>query len=147
MVGRQGVNELRNEVMKESGGWKTSCVFLPDSKSKGFGEHVPDPASGKGCYCLTLYGKPEPWGCHWYQIWMENTLRAVKKHCELVVITKKDDGLGNSQKGEVKFLEKLACQFARLPIWAFAKSLAGHIYLSVRLISEVGVLNALTLHY
>lgn len=116
--------------MNESGGWKTSCVFLPDPNSEGFGEHVSDPASRKGCYCLTLYGEPQPFGCRWYEIWMENTLRAVENKAQLVVITKKDGGLGNSQKGEVRFLQKLKCGFAELSIRAFANSVAGHIYLS-----------------
>ena len=112
----------------------TTCVFLPDKDAPGFGVHVPDPqrdARGheKGvpkdaCHCYHLYGKehwPAEWGCKWYDMWMRKTRTASEKGCELCVVTKGDGGLGNSQKGEVRFLEKeLGQSFKTLSLVEFA---------------------------
>ena len=79
------------------------------------------------CFCFDLYGKQMEFGCKWYQAWMENTFRAKRTGKELIVVTKADGTLGNSQKGEVRFLEKRGFKFTFRNISDFAKS---HSYLS-----------------
>ena len=85
-----------NELTKGAGSLKTSCVFLPDENSPGYGVHVPNDSQEwydlfrgiKRCYCHQLYGQEQKWGCRWFQMWAENTRRAQEAKCSLVVITK-----------------------------------------------------------
>ena len=125
----------------------TTCVFLPDKDAPGFGDHVLDPkrdarghAGGvpkEACHCYHLYGKAEPWGCKWYDMWMRKTRMAAEKDCDLYVVMKGDGGLGNSQQGEVRFLEKeLGKPFEKLSLLKFANMAARDAY-------ERGQLNVL----
>ena len=65
-----------NKLTQGAGGWKTSCVFLPDEKAPGYGVHVKDDSPhwshviccASPCFCHALYGRPERWGCRWYQM-------------------------------------------------------------------------------
>lgn len=101
----------------------TSCVFLPDETAPGYGKHVPhDQDPGLGCNCVHLYGEEKPWGCYWYTMWQKQTLRAAAK-CNLLVVTKMDGSLGNSQQGEVRFLEAEKKPYKRLTIKEFAELL------------------------
>eukprot|EP00438_Fugacium_kawagutii_P003612 Skav205173 [mRNA] locus=scaffold1525:70265:76853:- [translate_table: standard] len=116
---------------------RTSCVFLPDETSPGYGEH------GHGsdpCVCHDLYGKKEDWGCRWFYLWKAKTLEAATARTgtrtsitngireetveetgpELIVVTKKDGGLGNSQKGEIRFLQENNIPFTPINIGEFA---------------------------
>lgn len=99
-----------------------ACVFL---NGKNFGEHAKNPEDGKRCYCHTLYGKEEAWGCQWFELWAANIEEAVEDGQRLVVVChsgQKDKdavewkdlsskrgalpGLGTSQKCEVAWLKK-----------------------------------------
>ena len=65
-----------NKLIQGAGGWKTSCVFLPDEDAPGYGVHVKNDFPQcchaiwgvTPCFCHMLYGQPEPWGCRWYQM-------------------------------------------------------------------------------
>jgi hypothetical protein len=46
-------------------GLSTACVFLTAAEQ---GRHATDPETGK-CWCFALYGKPQPWGCEWFERW------------------------------------------------------------------------------
>ncbi|CAE7646868.1 klhl3, partial [Symbiodinium pilosum] len=76
----------------------------------------------KRCYCHQLYGKEQKWGCRWFQMWAENTRRAQEAKCSLVVITKEDKSLGNSQKGEVAFLENSGYKYEAVTVRDFVDS-------------------------
>ena len=56
--------------------FRTSCVFLPDEKSQGWGEHGEKGDISSPCLCHRLYGQKEPWGCKWFYIWKKKTLEA-----------------------------------------------------------------------
>ena len=47
---------------------------------------------------------------------MENTIRAKRTGKDLIVVTKADGTLGNSQKDEVRFLEKQGFKFTFMNI-------------------------------
>lgn len=118
-----------NKLIQGAGGWKTSCVFLPDEDAPGYGVHVKNDSPQcchaiwgvTPCFCHMLYGQPEPWGCRWYQMWVENTRRAAEMDAELVVVTKADGSLGRSQKGEVEFLETSGYEYRRRSVREFAE--------------------------
>ena len=75
----------------------SSCIFLPDEKTPGYGLH--DIQRGKHCSCHFLYnGEIAKWGCHWFSQWKEQTLRAHGRRCKLVVVTKKDGSLGRCKQ-------------------------------------------------
>ena len=57
---------------------------------------------------------------------MENTFRAKRTGKDLIVVTKADGSLGNSQKGEVRFLEKHRFNFTKMNINDFAKVCCSH---------------------
>ena len=97
----------------------TSCVFLPDETAEGYGIHV-EKRFSRECFCCDLYGKPQPWGCKWYEVWMKNTRKAALNDCSLIVVTKQDGSLGNSQEGEVKYLRKRNYPFMSINISDFA---------------------------
>jgi len=44
----------------------TSCIFLPDKTSLGYGQHP----NGAACHCHHLYGEQTDWGCEWDVMWM-----------------------------------------------------------------------------
>ncbi|CAL1164485.1 unnamed protein product [Cladocopium goreaui] len=113
-----------NRLMEGAGGWKTSCVFLPDKKTPGYGVHATRYFAHrveKSCFCDMLYGETVEWGCRWFQMWMENTRRAEEMSCELVVVTKPDGSLGRSQSGEVEFLRKSGYIFEERSVREFAE--------------------------
>ena len=98
----------------------SSCIFLPDEKTPGYGLH--DIQRGKHCSCHFLYNKEiAKWGCRWFSQWKEQTLRAHGRRCKLVVVTKKDGSLGRSQAGEVQFLEAENILYESITIEQFAR--------------------------
>eukprot|EP00438_Fugacium_kawagutii_P008491 Skav210943 [mRNA] locus=scaffold713:206536:207702:+ [translate_table: standard] len=114
----------------------TSCIFLPTESSPGYGEH-PDRGFGRvgsynddffhrdGCHCDYLYPFPKyrtrpAFGCAWYEMWTKKTLEARDRGCHLVVVTKQDGTLGNSQEGEVRFLKNQGIVYERISISEFA---------------------------
>ena len=98
----------------------SSCIFLPDEETPGYGIH--DIQRGKRCSCHFLYnGERVKWGCHWFSQWKEQTLRAHGRRCKLVVVTKKDGSLGRSQAGEVQFLEAEKIPYESITIEQFAR--------------------------
>eukprot|EP00438_Fugacium_kawagutii_P001518 Skav222852 [mRNA] locus=scaffold850:399733:400958:- [translate_table: standard] len=101
----------------------TSCIFLPDQNAPGYGCH--DLQRGGPCNCHALYGKEEEWGCHWFTMWKNQTQTAALAGCNLIVVTKKDGSLGNSQKGEVKFLEARKLKYEEITIEKFARKILG----------------------
>eukprot|EP00438_Fugacium_kawagutii_P011436 Skav221330 [mRNA] locus=scaffold1234:3115:4311:+ [translate_table: standard] len=101
----------------------TSCVFLPDAKAPGYGEH--QKILGGDCYCMNLYGEQKEWGCMWFSTWREQTFRAHKNRCKLVVVTKKDGSLGESQEGEVRFLDQEPMPHEKITIERFAEMILG----------------------
>eukprot|EP00438_Fugacium_kawagutii_P000110 Skav218724 [mRNA] locus=scaffold1346:775602:783492:+ [translate_table: standard] len=114
----------------------TSCIFLPNEDSEGYGKHC-DRGFGKisscsndfsyrdGCHCDYLYPFPKyrakpDFGCAWYEMWTKKTVEAYDRGCHLIVVTKQDGTLGNSQEGEVRFLESQGMIFERISIAQFA---------------------------
>ena len=60
-----------NRLMQGAGGWKTSCVFLPDKSTPGYGAHATSYFNRKvenSCFCDMLYGETVDWGCRWFQM-------------------------------------------------------------------------------
>ena len=101
---------------------KTTCVFLPDENSEGYGLHVVDSESSCGhCHCHHLYGKAEPWGCKWFELWVRNTRQAADAGAIFHVVTKQDGTLGHSQEGEVRFLAKSGYRFYSYAIDAYVE--------------------------
>jgi tetratricopeptide (TPR) repeat protein len=49
------------------GGLSTACVFLT-TEAEGLGQHATNPETGK-CWCHDLYGKPQEFGCQWFEAW------------------------------------------------------------------------------
>eukprot|EP00438_Fugacium_kawagutii_P011679 Skav234580 [mRNA] locus=scaffold313:60718:61740:- [translate_table: standard] len=99
----------------------TSCIFLPDEKAPGYGQHDHDPNTDASCYCIGLYGKREKWACHWFSMWREQTFRAHAKGCNLLVVTKMDGSLGRSQEGEVRWLDEEKLLYKKVSIKDFAE--------------------------
>eukprot|EP00438_Fugacium_kawagutii_P011680 Skav234581 [mRNA] locus=scaffold313:73869:74852:- [translate_table: standard] len=97
----------------------TSCIFLPDEKAPGYGQH--DLKPDRSCYCMDLYGKQEEWACHWFTMWREQTFRAHSKGCNLLVVTKMNGSLGKSQEGEVRWLDDEKLPYKRISIKDFAE--------------------------
>eukprot|EP00435_Cladocopium_sp_Y103_P069819 s196_g34.t1 len=98
----------------------STCIFLPDEKTKGYGQH--DYPRGEHCNCHFLYdGKQKKWGCHWFSKWQVQTLIAKDTGCNLVVVTKKDGTLGKSQAGEVQFLKDRKIKYESITIEQFAR--------------------------
>eukprot|EP00438_Fugacium_kawagutii_P025404 Skav235440 [mRNA] locus=scaffold2206:25873:32970:- [translate_table: standard] len=100
----------------------TSCIFLPDDKAPGYGRHDLQ-RGGPKCHCHDLYGKQEEWGCNWFSMWKTQTQAAALGKCNLIVVTKKDGSLGNSQKGEVKFLKDRKLEYTEITIEKFARKI------------------------
>lgn len=98
----------------------TSCIFLPDKTSLGYGQHP----NGAACHCHHLYGEQKEWGCEWYVMWMAKTRAAAEAGCKLIVVTKMDGSLGFSQEGEVRFLRSSGYCFSTISIGLFASSIS-----------------------
>eukprot|EP00438_Fugacium_kawagutii_P032987 Skav223988 [mRNA] locus=scaffold6785:22270:23115:+ [translate_table: standard] len=99
----------------------TTCVFLPDATAAGYGDHVAIKRHPlRKCFCWELYGEVKQFGCKWYEIWMQNTHRAYFLGAKLVVVTKADGGLGNSQQAEVRFLEDCRYPYSIMSIGNFS---------------------------
>lgn len=99
----------------------TSCIFLPDPSCEGYGKHMEDAFETCKCWCYKLYGQSEDFGCKWYDLWMAKTRKAADAGCNLILVTKEGGGLGNSQKGEKKFLiDELRYPFKEIDINEFA---------------------------
>eukprot|EP00438_Fugacium_kawagutii_P011678 Skav234579 [mRNA] locus=scaffold313:25593:26636:- [translate_table: standard] len=112
--------EKLTEVSREANSpFATSCIFLPDEKAPGYGQH--DPKADGSCCCVDLYGKQERWACHWFTKWKEQTLRASSRGCNLLVVTKMDGSLGRSQQGEVTWLDEEDLPYKRVSIKDFAE--------------------------
>ena len=58
-------------------------------------------------------------GCAWFSLWQRKTLEAVKCGCNLLVVTKRDGTLGNSQQGEVRYLQQNAWPYSEMNILDF----------------------------
>ena len=114
----------------------TSCIWLPTKDSDGYGEHRKRDLSvtgsydddffhRNGCHCDYLYPFPKyrtrpDFGCAWYEIWTKKTREAHDGGCHLIVVTKQDGSLGDSQEGEVRFLQKQKMPFIEISISEFA---------------------------
>ena len=72
-----------NRLMQGAGGWKTSCVFLPNKSTPGYGVHATrysDHKVEKSCFCRMLYGDPVEWGCRWFQMLLGKQLCQYSLH-------------------------------------------------------------------
>lgn len=98
----------------------TTCIFLPNKDSPGYGYHHVIDEHTQACHCLDLYGHPEEWGCSWYHKWTLKTKKAAEMGCQLFVVTKSDGTLGWSQQGEVRFLDACGCRYETISIHKFA---------------------------
>lgn len=113
---------------KGNGSRKNVYIPIPILDSAADGDGISHCASLKPrkdiakCFCFHLYGQQMEFGCKWYQAWMENTVRAKRSGKDLIVVTKADGTLGNSQKGEVRFLEKQGFKFTFMNISDFAQA-------------------------
>ena len=90
---------------KEGKDLKTSCIFLPDKHSNGYGKHAIVGPAGTTCHCCDLYpgeGRKDH-GCVWYTLWKRKTRLAQEAGCILIVVTKPDGSLGKSQQAEVSW--------------------------------------------
>jgi len=104
-----------------------ACVFFPDEHSDWFGVHT------FPCKCVFLYKgvHPDfpkwdqgqaPWGCMWCEQWLTN-IKGVKGLGQVPLVVYKAgkcgnnvDGLGYSQRGEVKLLDDLGLVYACMDI-------------------------------
>ena len=76
-----------NRLMEGAGGWKTSCVFLPDKKTPGYGVHATRYFAHrieKSCFCDMLYGETVEWGCRWFQMLLASTMYFDSLHSLIV---------------------------------------------------------------
>ena len=113
----------------------TCCVFLPPGSGL-FGLHSAntlDEDKKEECWCVSLYGSQEEFGCRWFQVWKEHLEKAQEKGHKLIVVFKEDQrgdgadaawppkiacnetnrglpGLGVSQRGEVAFMRQLGLE-------------------------------------
>lgn len=115
-------NMVKNSRIQLSQQVATACVFYPDM-SDLYGIHA------HCCMCKELYGPNSlcyqtnqsydtwvkgkaPWGCLWFEQWKTNVhaVLGLNQQCVVVFFTNKagniHDGLGNSQKAEVQWLNK-----------------------------------------
>jgi len=111
-----------------------SCIFFPDKMGNGqphnlFGKHSIE------CKCMELYQRTVPWGCQWYQHWQTKTDEAYHLGKTLVVVFKqgkkdvKIDGLGQSQRGEVAWLDKNNIPYESLDISGISFDVSGRCLL------------------
>ncbi|CAE7021709.1 unnamed protein product [Symbiodinium natans] len=112
-------NYLTHQAQDSGNSILTTCIFLPDHHSEGYGHHVTTGAEGGVCHCSHLYGRRQVWGCAWYALWMEKTQKASTEKCNLIVVTKRDGSLGRSQQGEVNFLEVCGHVYCQMTIEDF----------------------------
>jgi len=108
----------------------TSCCFFPDDSSDYAGLHCKD------CKCRFMYegnhplystwpDRKAPWGCVWFEQWKTNTrIAAALDQIAVVVYTEGragDDkqGLGYSQRGEVRWLKEEGIKFVKWDIRDF----------------------------
>lgn len=113
-------NFLTKEAAKAESGLNTSCIFLPNSSAPGYGQHIRTGRDGQMCHCMHLYhGQKQYFGCAWFSLWQRKTLEAVKCGCNLLVVTKRDGTLGNSQQGEVRYLQQNAWPYSEMNILDF----------------------------
>lgn len=126
---------VRRETCKRL---STATVFLPNG-SKEYGQHT------HPCRCQKLYGRKAPWGCVWFQHWMENVKKAAALQQQLVVLFFKGEvgqgvanwgempladsderlgkGLGLSQRGELAYLLDKGLRVTYQDIAVFEKCL------------------------
>ena len=71
------------------------------------------------CFDLQASPRKQSFGCAWFSLWQRKTLEAVKCGCNLLVITKRDGTLGNSQQGEVRYLQQNAWPYSEMNILDF----------------------------
>lgn len=71
----------RNESRKRD--TNAACVFFHD-KHRFYGKHQMDEDTGK-CYCHSIYGSEQPWGCRWFDEWTKHVKLAVERNQTLVV--------------------------------------------------------------
>lgn len=65
----------------------SACVWLPENDPmKRFGRHSVDPKHPGKCYCHSLYGKKQTWGCVWFKQWVKNIRKAVSLGLTLLVV-------------------------------------------------------------
>lgn len=106
----------------ESMSASTACVFFPDGSNLN-GGHARDGSTSGCCHCADLYGEEKPWGCAWFQCWKQLVHEALEQGQQPVVVYFEGEeleqsgyveggqlnlnvsGLGNSQAGEVRYLE------------------------------------------
>ena len=100
-----GKYESAWDVLVESsrrGSMSAAVVFLPEGSTE-YGHHdlkYPDDED-EGCWCRTLYGERNPWGCRWWTHWIANIEEAVKQGAELeVYFFEKKKGQGKVQSFE-----------------------------------------------
>lgn len=109
----------------------SGCVFLPENDPlRRYGRHASNPETESQCFCHSLYGETQEWGCAWFDEWRSNVEDAVRLGHTLIVVflpgqhnlgvLKWEDltgqgqkqklwnevGLGGSQKGEVAWLRR-----------------------------------------
>ena len=55
-----------------------AVVFLPEG-TPSYGKHSPIPAEESitgECWCIPIYGERKPWGCRWWEKWINNIEKA-----------------------------------------------------------------------
>jgi hypothetical protein len=109
-----GIHKKHWDELIKKGGLSTCCVFFP-GRHAFFGIHVRDPASGSGkCYCEQLYGGERPWGCKWFERWVELLLEGLAQDQQPIVLKQSKNHplanhprrLGFSQEGEVAYAKR-----------------------------------------
>ena len=132
VYGRAWNKLVRGVVENSRPRFHTTCVFLPckGDMSKGWGVHPPQSLYDGGCYCHYLYGgfphekgSADDFGCLWFLMWVKNTQDALLKGCRLVFVTKTDGSLGNSQKGEKKWLDEKQVRYETITVDTFAEKM------------------------
>ena len=109
-----GIHKKHWDELIKKAGLSTCCVFFPEMHVF-FGKHVTDPESGRGvCYCEQLYGGVRPWGCKWFERWVQLLLEGLAQNQQPIVLkqsknhplAKHPRRLGFSQEGEVAFAKR-----------------------------------------
>lgn len=121
---------------------RTCCVFLPEG-SVEFGKH--DELEDGTCWCSKMfaeggleyvvggkYCKEEDidkeknrttFGCEWYKVWKHQVAEAHAKHSQFYAVVPDSGEPGNSQTGEMKYLEYMKIDYKKIKLTDFLNRL------------------------
>ena len=63
----------------KEGDVSAAVVFLPEMTTD-YGKHA-----RPRCFCAEMYGREQPWGCRWFELWCEHIEKAVSLEQQLQV--------------------------------------------------------------